>query len=249
MAIIETFHLGSADSGEPTSTLSELIAEEHRIWDAHTPLLSEADTLWFAYRDANPSATGLVREGRQELLPEPMGSLYRRARALEKAAGEIKDRVLAWVPRDLGEAILLLEFDGFDGVEEDLRANVVSGLRVIAHSGDPMAQPVLDDRRILGLFREWRAAWDQLDAIADCDSDGPAAVAALARLRVIEKAIADTPAEGVIGLAVKFCLGLWKDGHLFGQITRSSLRDAARFVPELAPLCAEILEEEEESQP
>jgi hypothetical protein len=49
----------------------------------------------------------------------------------------------------------------------------------------------------------------------------------------------------VIGLAVKSCLGLWK-GDLGAELTLSALRDGAHFVPELAPLYAMVLEEEEE---
>jgi hypothetical protein len=117
------------------------------------------------------------------------------------------------------------------------------------------AEPVTGDHRILALFHEWRASNDRLDAVGDLDENDPVFVTALARhratIKATEEAIVETPADG-IGIAVKFFLGLWDaDPELSGGVdafARSALRDAARLVPELAPLCTRVLAENEEKQ-
>ncbi len=224
--------------GDPEpGTLAALIAEERRAWDAQSPPLNKAEEARWAWEKAHPG---------KKKPPAAIAALEAEAEAATAAADALTERVVNWIPDNLADAILLLEFIDADAgrvFEPGVPRSVIAGLRIIA-AGDPVdAEPVLGDRRILGLFREWRARGDQMDAIADGDDNGPA----LARLRVIEKAIADMPAEGVIGLAVKSCLSLWK-GDLGGELTCSTLRDVARFVPELAPLSAMVLEEEEEEE-
>jgi hypothetical protein len=102
----------------------------------------------------------------------------------EEAASALTERVVNWIPDNLADAIRLLEF-GLKNNELDAVESVLNGLRIIAGAGDaPAAEPVLGDHHILELFREWRAAYYDDDE------------AALARLRVTEKAIADMPATG-----------------------------------------------------
>jgi hypothetical protein len=81
--------------------------------------------------------------------------------------------------------------------------------------------------------------------------------------------IVETPAEGIVGLAMKTFLvylhdrgrappdrrgndpcTLWDaepDGGINGELALSAIRDVARLVPELAPLCARALVAEEAS--
>ncbi len=176
--------------------------------------------------------------------PAEIAGLYAEAEIAEEAADAHLDRILGWIPDNLADAIRLLELGYVRDLDSHVPENVLAGLRIIVGAA---AMPP-----------RGRAGHSAIAASSGCSASGrpramPSQMIAMIRpswprslaFRVIEKAIADTPADGVIGLAVKFCLGLWKDGTSFGEITRSTLRDAARFVPELAPLCTQVLEEDE----
>jgi hypothetical protein len=76
---------------------------------------------------------------------------------------------------------------------------------------------------------------------------------AWARVNGLHRAIDDTPAAGVVGIAIKAYLQIhdWDDGGRedSAALSRDSqhwqglLKDAVRFVPELAPLAANVLKE------
>lgn len=111
----------------------------------------------------------------------------------------------------------------------------------------------------MSLFREWCEVVRYLPTFPSSDDDDPEWVATLARIDDLEAAIADTPAAGPAVLAIKVYLhcyvehatlsdnpgGLGEDGHI-SQTEISAIKDAVRFVPELAPLCAAALEERED---
>lgn len=64
-------------------------------------------------------------------MPEPIAALYDQAQRFLDAAEPFHDRIVAWVPRNVTEAVALLEWiDGCDNPE--LSANVLAGLRSIA---------------------------------------------------------------------------------------------------------------------
>jgi hypothetical protein len=69
---------------------------------------------------------------------------------------------------------------------------------VVTDAGDPVAAaPVTGDRRILGLFREWAEAWRHCRAI-----EAHATGDEMSEARRLEDAVAETDAEGLLGLAV-----------------------------------------------
>jgi hypothetical protein len=120
-----------------------------------------------------------------------------------------------------------------------------------------------DDERILGLFREWTVAEREAAAISrrnnrDDDDDDPEEAAARNRADAILEEIAETAATGMAGLSIKFYLALrgalcapyhdpcaiiFEEGTEGEFMGKAALRDAARLVPELAPLCAPVLAE------
>ena len=112
-----------------------------------------------------------------------------------------------------------------------------------------------DDGAILALFREWCEAVRYSARGFDEESESEAACA---RVYGIEDAISDIAAIGAAGLAIKIYIRSRTDhavadgdpcglGAAYMEETEASiLRDACRFVPELAPLCAAALESEEE---
>ncbi len=211
-------------------------------------------------------------EALEELIAEERAAWRREIETDEAqaAANALTDRVVNWIPDNLADAIQLLEFDT-DGLEEpQIAKSVLAGLRIIASAADPVAaEPVTGDRRILGLFREWLEAWRYSGSIAATATDDQMgeAVATAARF---EDAIAETPAEGIAGLAVKVFF-LYRDGHttvpkgkrdfeggdpcelnpptgdtdcLSPEMSVSAIRDVSRLVPALTRLCAPALAEE-----
>jgi hypothetical protein len=140
---------------------------------------------------------------------------------------------------------------------------VLAGLRIIAAAGDPVAAaPVTGDCRILGLFREWSSAFRYAESIVDQASE-EVFEEALEKANRLEDAIIETPAEGIVGLAIK-TFYLYRESFRFAQpggdpcalnapkgsdyvdpvnaqTAVSAIRDIARLVPELAPLCAPAL--------
>jgi hypothetical protein len=123
------------------------------------------------------------------------------------------------------------------------------------------------DNAILALFREWRDGMERLTAVNLADDDYDPLHDALMET---ERQIFDAEANGLVGLAIKaFMLGfeVQEDagenapgGHpctinAFGRdqygaertlyflnhALKGLVADAARFVPELAPLCARII--------
>jgi hypothetical protein len=118
--------------------------------------------------------------------------------------------------------------------------------------------PPIDDRQILELFREWIGAQRAWSAVND-EEEAEQKAAWQAAVAIRDK-IALMPAAGPIGISIKVFLHLHlnDDWHrddaaaLSGQgsslyvdggLEKAILRDAVRFVPELAPLAANMLKE------
>ena len=119
------------------------------------------------------------------------------------------------------------------------------------------------DAVILGLFQDWQAAMRR--KLADDEQE---ANKKMEELGAIECQICDAPASGAVGFAVKTFLAVYLDrggvpspadeceigpfdrevygpsGALFicNRMQRGMLIDAARFLPDLAPLVARITE-------
>ncbi len=109
----------------PSATLVELIVEEKRLNDADTASRYQADTQWFAWRDANPGR-------KQEDRPASIAALYAVADQARDAsrAGDRADPGVG-PRRSRCETIALLEWgaDGYDPPE--LAPNILAGLRAI----------------------------------------------------------------------------------------------------------------------
>lgn len=110
------------------------------------------------------------------------------------------------------------------------------------------------DEEILALFREWRSAalaWQKTPLGGEDEKRCEA------ELRKIQIAIVNTPARGVVGLAIKAyliflvqCENYDCDGKLHPGLMRDTpdrhagiIRDLIRFAPVLEPLCTDCLEE------
>jgi len=111
------------------------------------------------------------------------------------------------------------------------------------------------DDAILSLFRQWIDDQRAAQFIVDESADGDELIAANDRLDKLAREIADLPAHGMAGLAVKSYLAIHFDHHNFELGCDSAglsldpeilgngvhsivamLRDAVRFVPEIGPL-------------
>jgi hypothetical protein len=153
--------------------------------------------------------------------------------------------------------------DDDDSDQNALRADISSALQSLAAS-EP--QPTLiGDVAILAKFREWCEASRYAETIGDDFASEPAYNEACTAACEIKDYLVKTPASGPIGLAIKVFLR-HKDEHQGGprggdpcklcvpvkgerdsiveDVEESLLRDAVRFLPELAPLCAAVIEPE-----
>jgi hypothetical protein len=255
----------SAEPAEETphpTALAALIAEERRAWDAHLPVSNKADAAFFAWRKANPDLD------EQKALPDEIAALYAQAEELEEAANALYERIVAWVPDSLADLIRLLAYADKCADPGSFVPNVLAGLRIIATAGDPVAAAtVTGDRRIFGLFRQWAEAFRHTDSLAERASD-EVFEEAVDKANRFEDAIAETPAEGIVGLAVKVfflyrasftsmpggrsggdpcALNAPKGNDIDPvdpEMAVSAIRDIARLVPGLASLCAPALAEE-----
>jgi hypothetical protein len=138
--------------------------------------------------------------------------------------------------------------------------NVIVGIeRLIQAPGEAMAMPADADSRILSVFREWMAARRHAGALYVRElPDKEVEKQAWAHVNQLHCVIFDTPAAGVVGLAIKAYLQVhdWDQGRREdgAAVTRDSedwqglLKDAVRFVPELAPLAANALKEPDEDE-
>jgi hypothetical protein len=156
--------------------------------------------------------------------------------------------------------ILEVMMDDNDSEGNALRADIYSALQNLAAS-EP--QPTLiGDEEIVAKFREWCEASRYAETIGDDFASEPAYNDACAAAFEIEDYLVETPASGPIGLAIKVFLR-HKDEHQGGprggdpcklcvpvkgerdglveDVEESLLRDAVRFLPELAPLCAAVI--------
>jgi hypothetical protein len=221
-----------------------LIAEEERIRCAAIDLSDAADLLFYALPQAKRRE--LDMEGRR--LFGEMGDLYRRSEPLYEEANQLLDRIRETKPVTLAGAIAMLESDGEESLDlalEFLRDLQAQGNHPVSPPTPGVAaEPVApaDDSKILSLFREWVVAKRFSWAVPDDEFEAAAEVA-----DKFEDAIIATPSSGATGLAIKAYLLLQlenkqdEDGAALGDKLNYSgeasiLRDAVRFVPELAPL-------------
>jgi hypothetical protein len=130
----------------------------------------------------------------------------------------------------------------------------LAGPCLIADVGNLTAatETTIVDKRILELFDEWLPALRHANCgFSNPDDSNPDFSGACDRVLAIEEAIADSPATGLPGLAIKvfldaYCAAGGPGGGLAVSVGQDRLKvsilaDIARFVPELAPLCAPIL--------
>jgi hypothetical protein len=228
MAIVDTFHLDrDGSSSEPTSTLSKLIAEECAAWEAQCDAQAKADKAFFAWREANPKAD----EARDK--PAEIIALYAEADALVEPAADAMARIAQVVPDNLADCVRLLEWDIYRDRGTGCDGNLLAGLRIIAGSGDPVAQPVTGDRRIFGLFEQWLSAHREANGFPiGTPDDDPEYLAACDRDWELQEAIIECPASSLVGVAVKFFIesGIRSDDlgeHIAADLVRLA-RDLGR---------------------
>jgi hypothetical protein len=158
--------------------------------------------------------------------------------------------------------------------EKEIFDNILASVRTMAASAEP--QPaVTGDTAILAKFREWIAACDAADAftsecfeLARAAGDAHAADSYPAWRAKFDDAdelaaeVAEMPANGVAGLAIKVFLASWARNHASrrtvgigcvsdncdGDLIKACLRDAIRFAPVLELLCVDCLEEADEAE-
>jgi hypothetical protein len=187
---------------------------------------------------------------------------YREAEALWKQAGEIGNRIFETKPLTLAGAIAMLDWTQAEEYEPltphwQTIDTVIAGLRDL-QAKEVAASPASeapDDSKILALFREWIAAERYVDALLRREPPPGAIVdtPAWAHVNELHRAIVDTPAAGIVGIAIKAYLQIhdqeesWRED--LAALARDSqrwqklglLKDVVRFVPELAPLAANAL--------
>jgi hypothetical protein len=117
---------------------------------------------------------------------------------------------------------------------------------------------VSTDDKILALFREWVKTENAATAAVHSVDPEEYKAAEAAALEMAD-AIAAIPATGVIGLSIKayllvhnqdghFCAAALRDEGDWSTVDKSVVRDIVRFVPELAPLVASVIENEPKYQ-
>ena len=204
----------------PPSRLAELIAEERCAWDAAADKTGEADRLWFVWGKEHP-------EAKKEEEQAAMVVLYDEVDALVELAQDATDRVAAIVPVTLADCVQLLAWHIFRYEETRVEKNILAGLRIIAGTGEP----VTGDRRILGLFAGWLPVFRRMSGFPDTvDDDDPAWCAACDSIHDLEQAIIETPADGMVGIAVKFFIERYQGSVVDDEIAA----DIARIAPDLA---------------
>ena len=95
-----------------------------------------------------------------------------------------------------------------------------------------------DDTRIRARLRDWLDLYPTAMRIKDDDEF----TVAREQLDDICYQIAAIPSAGAVGLAVKAFLRHWVEENELFSLDKAILEDAARLVPETAPLVAEWLE-------
>jgi hypothetical protein len=95
-----------------------------------------------------------------------------------------------------------------------------------------------DDAHIRALLRDWLELYPTAMSIQD-ESEF---TAARQQLDDICYQIAAIPSTGAVGLAIKAFLRHWVEENELFPLDKAILEDAARLVPETAPLAAEWIE-------
>jgi hypothetical protein len=243
-----------AGAGEPSGrkTLAELIVAERAAWDTETAARKKADLTWFAYHDHHPDAPDpqFVPADRPELFK--IAELYRQADVLTEAANAITDRVIAWTPDNLADAIRLLEYSEDMADRGQICDGLLTGLRAIASRGNTDKPAPLPEAAAVGLLREWFVAEDVANRIGlnRTDDDDPEFEAACKKANRLRERILPMLAPDLPSLAVKAWFLLY-DAHpdarggidLKNQdfVTRAELSlgwDLKRILPDFAPLIA-----------
>ena len=176
--------------------------------------------------------------------------------ALDRRLSEVEALIADTTPRTLADVAVKLRLlldqirRGWDVSDRD---DDVPALRQVLALVERVDQ---EDQQILSLFRRWIEAYRSAAEIGEAglESHHDAACDAF---REIEHKIVDTQAQGPIGLSIKAYL-IAHDAHggsrecapaglrdfepgTAPECTRSLMRDAARFVPEIAELAAPMI--------
>ena len=122
----DPFALGGTREGD--AELFHLIAEEYRLREIGCNYRSQADEIYFAFK-----AQGEPFQGVEEPdLPEPMGSLYRKAEEYEGAADDLYDQIEGFQPTTIEGVVALLGWPKDGTVSPDVLDNVLTALEEIA---------------------------------------------------------------------------------------------------------------------
>jgi hypothetical protein len=180
------------------------------------------------------------------------------------------DLLIETEPRTLAGAVTLLHYLADDKnallvtPSDELVANALVPIERAAEMGSETSASD-PDTAILTLFRQWVAGQRAAQLIDDQSPDGDLLTAANERLDELLDRISATPSQGITGFAVKaylavhaehypFVIGFDSAGlapftdppeewHADTHSIIGAMRDAARFVPELAPLVAQMIGE------
>jgi hypothetical protein len=194
-----------------------------------------------------------VRAERDALDIKTLADAERLDKPLSKRMWALYDQIALSPPVSLTSAAVKLRLlaDPDLGLENNEGINDVASLRQALG----LVERVANDDAILSLFRQWieaRKSWDS-----------PEFDAAVVRICDLERGIGKIPAQGLIGVAIKAYLVAHHEhtpslrdhpagvarlnpalhGALNADNLVSLIRDAARFVPEIAVLAVPLIGE------
>jgi hypothetical protein len=229
-----------------------------------TLLITDADFL------AAEREIAEVRAERQALSPsiktvgdkqsKTVGDEQRLDKPLSDRMWALYDQITLSPPVSLASAAIKLRLlaDPDLGLENNEGVNDVDSLRQALG----LVERVASDDAILTLFRQWIEAHLVAAQIGEATGDSPEFDAAMDRVNDLEREIPKIQAQGSVGLAIKAYLAAhYEHGPALGDHPAGSridpawlgalnadnlvslVRDAARFVPEIAALAAPLIGE------
>jgi hypothetical protein len=247
-----------APTGAGDAALFALITEHRRLDKEYGRLHAEVERLEYGVEASLPKAEveyGVVttKGGKRRSLIAGTEEDLRSSEAEERTEANFNE-ILSTYPVTIEGADAVRDLSD-ECEREELVDHVVECYRTLA-----IRRAVIDvggDHAMLSLFRRWREL--ECHATAADGGDVPDAIMDPLNAAVIE--IADTPASGLVGLAIKAyvttylgadvpqdgqkaaigtlasdCYGTGGELYYSARLFRGLVADAARFVPELHPL-------------